>query len=388
MDIQIFTQILRDKHFPDYKKLRYKYPSDFDAFLQALAALYERPLPLPDFDGAPLVLIESCAAVPQAAVKRLMQPQSQQFGVQAAENEIVATSAIEQIDFSRDSVRKILNGMAPRDSQETRILGIKRGLEFISNPAHRITEANLDQLYRMTVGDFLPPGEKSSGSSPYRDDAVFVVSDRVEHTGLDYRKIPAHMQALIAFIQSADDLNDLVKAAIIHFYIAFVHPYFDGNGRMARLVHLWFLIQKGYQSALFLPFSSQIEKSRKAYYDAFTMVEENRKFSGKIDVTPFVMYCAHCVYGKMGTDGTADTLSAYHAAAQSGQVTEKESQLWQFVLSHYGTDEFSTKQLERDFGAAAYATIRSFVRKFESLALLGAVRYGTRVKYWVRHDGD
>ena len=49
MDIQIFTQILRDKHFPDYKKLRYKYPSDFDAFLQALAALYERPLPLPDF---------------------------------------------------------------------------------------------------------------------------------------------------------------------------------------------------------------------------------------------------------------------------------------------------------------------------------------------------
>ena len=100
------------------------------------------------------------------------------------------------------------------------------------------------------------------------------------------------------------------------------------------------------------------------------------------------MYCAHCVYGKMGTDGTADTLSAYHAAAQSGQVTEKESQLWQFVLSHYGTDEFSTKQLERDFGAAAYATIRSFVRKFESLALLGAVRYGTRVKYWVRHDGN
>ena len=92
------------------------------------------------------------------------------------------------------------------------------------------------------------------------------------------------MKALVEFANAKDDINDLIKAAIIHFYIAFVHPYFDGNRRMARLVHLWFLIQKGYQSALFIPFSSQIEKSRKAYYDAYATVEENKKYSGRMDV--------------------------------------------------------------------------------------------------------
>ena len=190
------------------------------------------------------------------------------------------------------------------------------------------------------------------------------------------------MKSLMAFIQAEDDLNDLVKAAIIHFYLAFVHPYFDGNGRMARMLHLWFLIQKGYQSALFIPFSSQIEKSRKAYYDAYTIIEENKKFSGKIDVTPFVLYIIEDVYNKMIEAVTAiDTLSLYDDEVKNGKVTEKETKLWKFVLSQYGAAEFSTKQLEKDFGDAAYATIRNFVLKFEDLGLLSSTKYGPRVKY-------
>ena len=50
-----------------------------------------------------------------------------------------------------------------------------------------------------------------------------------------------------------------------------------------------------------------------------------------------------------------------------GQVTEKEKALWEFVLSAYGDAEFSTKQLEKSFGNDAYATIHSFVLKFEKL---------------------
>ena len=192
------------------------------------------------------------------------------------------------------------------------------------------------------------------------------------------------MRSLVAFINADDDTNDLIKAAIIHFYIAFVHPYFDGNGRIARLVHLWFLVQKGYQSALFIPFSSKIEKSRKAYYDAYTAIEENKAYSGKIDVTPFILYFMNNVYNNMN-EGSVDfeTLTLYDDAVKNGKVTEKESKLWKFVLSFYGTEEFSTKQLEKDFGDAAYATIRGFVSKFEKLGLLSSAKYGARVKYKV-----
>ena len=68
---------------------------------------------------------------------------------------------------------------------------------------------------------------------------------------------------------------------------------------------------------------------------------------------------------------------------QMKNLTKEEIELWQFVISCYGTDEFSTKQLEKDFGNAAYATIRSFVLKLEKLGLLTAVKYGTRTKYKV-----
>jgi len=384
MDIKQFTKMLKDKHFTDYKKLQYKYGEDFNGFLQTLEELYYKTLPLSDFDGNNIVFIENHAAVNQSTVKLLLQSQDGYYGIKAAEDEIVATSAIESIDFSRDSVRKILKGMVPKDEQENRILGIKHGLEFIANTTNKINEENLYKLYMMTVGDFLIGDEKLAEGNWYRHDTVYVVSDHVEHSGLDYKKIPEFMKSLIEFINTDDDINDLIKAAIIHFYIAFVHPYFDGNGRMARLVHLWFLIQKGYQSALFIPFSSQIEKSRKAYYDAYTAIEENKKLSGKIDVTPFVLYFINNVYNKMdeGTT-TVETLTAYDNAVKCGKITEKETKLWKFVLSFYGTGEFSTKQLEKDFGDAAYATIRGFVLKFDELGLLCSVKYGVRVKYKV-----
>lgn len=384
MDIQLFINMLQDTHFPNYEKMKYKYRDDFGAFINTLSDLYYKPVPLADFGGNNIVYIENHAAVNQNTVKLLLQAQKQHYGLKAAEDEIVATSAIENIDFSRDSVRNILKGMAPKNEQENRILGIKKGLEFIADTSNRITEENLHTLYAMTVGDFLENDDRLKEGQYYRHDTVYVVSDHIEHSGLDHRHISQFMKALIAFANTEDDINDLIKAAILHFYVAYVHPYFDGNGRMARLLHLWFLIQKGYQSTLFIPFSSQIEKSRKAYYDAYTLTQKNQKFSGVIDITPFILYFTKHVYNKMTADSTdMDTLVLYEDAVKNGQVTEKETKLWKFVLSCYGTGEFSTKQLEKDFGDAAYATIRGFVQKFEKLGLFTSAKYGARVKYKV-----
>ena len=379
MDIKLFSKMLKDNHFGNLEKMKYKYREDFSEFLQTLSELYYKELPLSDFNGNNLVFIENHAAVSQNAVKLLLKNQSNYYGVKTAEDEIVATSAIENIDFSRDSVRNILKGYAPKNDQESRILGIKKGLEFIADTSNKITEENLHKLYMMTVGDFLEGDDRLNDDEFYRHDTVSVVGNQVEHMGVHYKKIPGFMKALIEFINTDDGINDLVKAAVIHFYFAYVHPYFDGNGRTARLMHLWFLIQKGYQSALFIPFSGLIEKSRKAYYDAFSAVEDNQTFSGVIDVTPFVLYFIENVYNKMSN--STDTLSAYDEAVKSGELTAKEVALWQFVISCYGTEEFSTKQLEKDFGNAAYATIRSFVLKLEKLGLLTSVKYGTRTKY-------
>ena len=385
MDINLFMKMFNDKHFCDYKKMKYKYGENFGDFLTALREFYYKELPLSDFDGKSVVFIETAASLKQNTVKLLLQSQDGGYGIKAAEDEIIATSAIESIDFSRDSVRKILRGMAPENSPEERILAQKRGVEFIADSKNKITEENLYKLYMLTVGGFLGEDESLKEGHFYRHDAVYVVGSSIEHLGLDFKKVRVFMKNLVAFANADDGINDLIKASIIHFYIAFVHSYFDGNGRMARLVHLWFLIQKGYRAALFVPFSSRIEKTKKAYYDAFSYVEENKKYSGRIDVTPFILYFINNVYNKMG-DGISfeKNSDTFCEAQKNGEITEKETALWHFVVAVYGTGEFSTKQLEKDFGNAAYATVRGFVLKFERLGLLSSVKYGKRIKYKVK----
>ena len=134
-----------------------------------------------------------------------------------------------------------------------------------------------------------------------------------------------------------------------------------------------------------MPLSEYINKSRKGYYDAYTLVEENARISGVLDATPFLVYFIENVYHKLnGALPATQTTAAFQAALSQGQVTEKEKALWEFLLSAYGEAEFSTKQLEKDFGNAAYATIRSFVLKFERLGLLRSAQYGSRTRYAVR----
>ena len=385
MDATLFAQMLSDKHLTNLKKLGYKYPTaDLHEFTELLHHGFYADLPLRDFDGEKMVYLPGAAQVHLSAAKSLLIPQtgSEAFGAKAMEEEISATFTIESIDFARDSVRRILKGYAPADESEQRILGMKKGLEFIADPGHKITEKNLHTLYQLAIGETLPAEDALPQGALYRNDSVYIVGQSLEHTGLAHQKLPAYMAELVQFSATDDPINDLLKAAIIHFYIAYLHPYFDGNGRIARLVHLWYLVQQGYPSALFIPLSGFIERSRRAYYNAYTLCEENQAISGVLDATPFLVYFIENVYSKL-TDAlpAAKTTADFQDALADGKITEKESALWQFVLSAYGNREFSTKQLEKDFGNAAYATIRGFVLKFEQLGLLTGQKYGNKMKY-------
>jgi len=387
VEAALFAKMLSDKKLTDLKKLGYKYPqADMHEFVDLLKNGFYKTLPLKDFHGEQLVYLDSTTQVHLSAAKILLTPQNstQLYGIKAMEEEIISTFTIENIDFSRDSVRKIMAGYAPADESENRIYGMKKGLEFISDPNHAISEENIFKLYKMAVGDFLKEEDQLLPGNYYRHDAVYIVGEKVEHNGIDWRQLNAYMRALVDFINQDSEMNDLLKAALIHFYIAYLHPYFDGNGRIARLLHLWYLVRQGYSSALFVPLSEYINKSRKGYYNAYTLIEENAMVSGVLDATPFLVYFIENAYHKLdGALPAPMTTNVFDMAFEQGKLTEKETALWRFVLSAYGDAEFSTKQLEKDFGNAAYATIRGFVLKFEELGLLRSQKYANRFKYRV-----
>ena len=381
--------MLSDKHLFELDRMEYKYSvSSVKEFIGLLRQNLAQPLPLADFSSDELFYLPNLAQISTNGMKQLLSvpASNQSFGLQAMTEEIHATFQIESIRSSRNSIRHILNGYAPRNEEESRIYGMKRGLDFIADRQNAITEENLHQLYQISSGDYLPDEDRLLPDHFYRHDHVYVVGGEESREGLPAQQLPDAMKRLVDFTNAKDGINELHKAAILHFAFAYYHPYFDGNGRTARLLHLWYLVQQGYPAALFTPFSRYIAESKAAYYKAYDRVEKNALISGYTDVTPFLSYFCNEVYNRLQVDvipPQAD-LQVYQTALANGKITEKERLLWEYVLSAYGTEEFTTKQLEKDFRNAAYATIRTFVMKFHEMGLLAARKAGNRVYYKVR----
>lgn len=305
MDASVFAKMLSDPRIQDLKKMGYKYGQrNLQEFLTQLKRDFYQKLPLHDFDGKSMVYIDSAVQIPLSVTRALLTPQqsTQLYGAKAMEEEILSTFQIEQIDTSRERVRRILSGQTPRDDEEHRIYGMKQGLEFIADISNSITEENLFRLYQMTIGDFLSEEDRLLPGHWYRHDGVTVIDSKTEHIGLPWQKLPVYMKELVEFAAEKAAQNDLIKAAILHFALAYLHPYFDGNGRMARLLHLWYLVQQGYWSALFVPMSRFVEESCARYYKAYTQVEQNQQISGVLDVTPFLVYFAESVYHRLGVE--------------------------------------------------------------------------------------
>lgn len=389
MDGAKFAKMLSDKHLFELDRMEYKYSvSSVNEFTELLRQNFAQSLPLVDFSSDELFYLPNLARISTNGMKQLLSApaSNQSFGLQAMTEEIHATFQIESIHSSRNSIRHILNGYAPRNEEESRIYGMKRGLDFIADRQNTITEENLHQLYQISTGDYLPDEDRLLPDHFYRHDVVYVVDGEESREGLPAQQLPDAMKRLVDFANAKGGINELHKAAILHFAFAYYHPYFDGNGRTARLLHLWYLVQQGYPAALFTPFSRYIAESKAAYYKAYDRVEKNALISGYTDVTPFLSYFCNEVYNRLQVDAAppqAD-LQVYQTALAEGKITEKERLLWEYVLSAYGTEEFTTKQLEKDFRNAAYATIRTFVMKFHEMELLVARKTGNRVFYKVK----
>jgi Fic family protein len=89
-------------------------------------------------------------------------------------------------------------------------------------------------------------------------------------------------------IDYANDKNDkkfthpIVKAVFLHFWIGYLHPFTDGNGRLARALFYWYLLRKEYWSFMYLPISTIIKKAPMQYAMAYIYSEQD-----ELDITYF-----------------------------------------------------------------------------------------------------
>ncbi|MCL1963920.1 MAG: Fic family protein, partial [Firmicutes bacterium] len=88
----------------------------------------------------------------------------------------------------------------------------------------------------------------------------------------------AAMSDLEKYINAEDDLDALIRAALIHYQFETIHPFLDGNGRVGRLLITLFLMEKGVLSAPALYISYFLKKNRVEYYDRMTEVRNKGSY--------------------------------------------------------------------------------------------------------------
>jgi Fic family protein len=344
----------------NFKRLRRLYSMEAAAeFITLLKGGFYRCLPILDVGGNPICCIENRIRVKASAYRVLFAPPCGESALQRfMDREIASSLFLEGTPYDQES-------------EAGRTLRIKSGLDFISDSSRSITVENIFKLHSLTSKD---RGGLHAGNY-YRH-------GETEGDGALHSQLPRHMRRLVAFINAEDDINDLLKAAAIHFCIVHLRPYFKGNGIMARLIHLWYLARRGYPSVIGAPVSSLIAKNERGYRHALRLINRNASQSGVTDITPFLTFFADKIYNRLDSMSQEDGVpSAYDEALAAGSITEKERDLWGFTRTVYAMEDFSTKKLEKDFGHAAYATIRGFVMKFEKLGLLSSRKFGNRVRY-------
>lgn len=129
----------------------------------------------------------------------------------------------------------------------------------------------------------------------YRTGEMQIVSgamgkEKIHYDAVPAERVKAEMDIFMKWFNSASAIDPVMKAAIAHFWFIIIHPFDDGNGRIARaLSDLWLARADGTKER-FYSMSSQIRIERKKYYEILQRAQHS-----KGDITEWLEWFLHCL---------------------------------------------------------------------------------------------
>lgn len=213
----------------------------------------------------------------------------EQYVIRSLMDEAIASSQLEGADTTRKAAKELLRtGRKPRDVGEQMILNNWETIQFIrENKAVTLTPEFVSEIHaRITHGTLADP--KESGQFRNRDDIVVEYRTQVVHVPPKATTLPDRMERLCKFVNTEQEpswIHPVLKGAIIHFWLAYDHPFTDGNGRTARALMYWFLLSRGYLLFEYLSISQYIHRAPGRYVRAYLYSETDDN-----DLTYFLSY--------------------------------------------------------------------------------------------------
>lgn len=140
----------------------------------------------------------------------------------------------------------------------------------------------------------------------YRDGEMQVVSgpmgkEKVHFQAPSANVVEKEMNVFLNWFNAESNIDEVLKAAIAHFWFIIIHPFDDGNGRIARAITDMLLARSEESSQRFYSLSNQILNEKKKYYEILQKVQHS---SG--DITDWLEWFLNCMYRAL--ENTEETL--------------------------------------------------------------------------------
>lgn len=200
-----------------------------------------------------------------------------------------------------------------KERDEKEVLGYYAALDKIESvvlPRLKVTETHIQQLHALVMSG----GKTKVKPSPYRDGQNVIRDSRTKaivYLPPEAKDVRRLMKDLVNWLEETkEDLPSPIRAGMAHYQFATVHPYYDGNGRTARLLTTLILHVDGYDLKGFYSLEEYYGRRLSAYYKALAVGPSHNYYMGRAEaeLSGWLEYfCA----------GMAEAFESVHRQAQS-----------------------------------------------------------------------
>ncbi|MEA2895626.1 MAG: hypothetical protein QOJ84_1241 [Bradyrhizobium sp.] len=261
--------------------------------------------------------------------------------------DVLKSSEIEGEILDRDQVRSSIarrlgidvGALSPADRNVEGV--VEMMLDATQNFKSELTEerlfgwhASLFPTGRSGISRIIIGAWRNEKSGPMRVVSGAFGREKVHYEAPAAARLDAEMKSFLEWFNAEDNTDPVIKAALAHLWFVTIHPFDDGNGRIARAIADMCLARSEDSSQRFYSMSAQIRLERKAYYD---MLEATQK--GDLDITPWLEWFLGCL--DRAFDGAEQTLAAVfqkadfwkkHAAAK---INERQRDILNRLLDGF-----------------------------------------------------